>query len=142
MGKCLNTTVIGAPADEVWRGIRDFHELGWAAGVVTKCDVVGDVKGETVGAKRVLNDAFHETLLSLDDGERTLTYAITDGPGPVAKDAVKNYIGKVRVCPVTDTNEAFVEWTSSYESADPGAVGELCNPIYQALLGAMKKHFA
>lgn len=142
MGRCYNSVVVNAPNSEVWAALRNFHDLGWAQGVVTKVDVVGDRKMDQVGARRVLNDAFHETLLSLDDHDRTLSYRIDDGPGPVARDRVKNYVGRVAVRSVTENDTTFVEWESSYESPDDRAVGELCNPIYQALLKALKQHFA
>jgi len=142
MGRCYNSAVINAPCSTVWGTIRNFHDMAWAAGVVTKTDVVGSLKGDQIGAKRVLNGVFHEALLSLDDHAHTFSYSIDDGPGPVAKGAVKNYIGRVRVSPITENNTAFVEWESSYDSADDGAVGELCNPIYQALLQTLQKHFS
>jgi len=50
--------------------------------------------------------------------------------------------GAVRVLPITENNTTFVEWQSTYESADDYAVGELCNPIYQAVLKALKNHFS
>jgi hypothetical protein len=42
---------------------------------------------------------------------------------------------------VTDTGQTLVVWTSSYESDDSAAVGEPCNPIYQALLATLKAYF-
>ena len=66
--------------------------------------------------------------------------SIDDGPGAVAKDAVSNYIGAVQLHPVTDTGQTLVVWTSSYDSDDSEAVGELCNPIYRALLAQLKAH--
>lgn len=142
MGKCYNSAVINAPCEKVWNTIRNFHDFSWAPGVVTKAVAVGGLKGDQIGAKRILNDAFHETLLALDDHERTLSYSIDDGPGPVSKNAVRNYIGRVRVFPITENNATFIEWQSSYDSADAAAVGEFCNPIYQALLKALKQHFS
>lgn len=142
MGKCYNSVVINAPCNVVWKTIRNFHDLNWAKGVVTKTDVVGQLKGNQIGAKRILNDFFHETLLSLDDTEHTFSYSIDDGSGPVAKDAVKNYVGAVRVSPITENDTTFVEWQSTYDSPNDEAVGELCNPIYQAVLQALKKHFS
>ncbi|GIX26170.1 MAG: hypothetical protein KatS3mg123_0051 [Burkholderiales bacterium] len=142
MGKCYNSAVINAPCEKVWATVRNFHDLSWAPQVVTKAVAVGDRKGDQIGAKRILNDAFHETLLALDDLERSLAYSIDDGPGPVAKGAVSNYVGRVRVLPITENDTTFIEWSSTYESADPGAVGAFCNPIYQALLKALQRHFA
>jgi len=138
---CYNTTVINASAERVWELLRDFHELSWAEGVVTSVERVGDAGATQVGAQRILNGAFHETLRSLDDAAMTLTYSIDDGPGPVARDLVNDYLGRIRVLPVTDTGGAFVEWESSYESADVAAVADFCNPIYRAALAALKAHF-
>ena len=122
--------------------IRNFHGMSWAEGVITSCAAIGDVAPDRAGAKRLLNDAFHETLLSLDDQQRTFTYSIADRPGPVSKDAVKNYVGAVRVSPITEDDTTFVEWQSTYESADESAVGEFCNPIYVGLLGALKQRLS
>ena len=142
MGKCYNSVVIDASCEKVWRTIRDFHDLSWAPGVVTKVDAEGDCTGDQIGAKRILNDAFHETLLTLDDDAHTFSYSIDDGPGPVSKDSVSNYVGTVRVLPITESGTTFIEWQSTYDSPDDAAVGDFCNPIYVALLGAMKQHFA
>ncbi len=142
MGTCYNSVVVNAPCEKVWETIRKFHDLSWAATVVTHVEKVGECESDQVGAKRILNGAFHETLVSIDDKERTFMYRIDDGPGPVAKDAVKNYIGAARVLPITENDTTFVEWQSNYESPDDAAVGELCNPIYQALLNALKQHFS
>ena len=142
MGECYNTITVNAPIDKVWQTVRNFHDLSWAKGVVEKTEVVGSLSGDQLGAQRVLNDAFHETLVTLSDLEHRVEYSIDDGPGPVAKDQVRNYIGHLSLFPVTADNTTFVEWTSTYDSPDSGAVGELCNPIYQALLGALRQHFA
>ena len=141
MGHCFNSVVVDASIEKTWETIRDFHSLGWSAPVVERVDKVGDFNGDQPGAKRVLNGVFHETLVMLDDGNHHFSYSIDDGPGPVAKDAVSDYIGAVRLHAVTDTGQTLVVWTSSYESDDSEAVGALCNPIYVALLSALKTHF-
>ncbi len=138
---CYNTCVVNASVDRVWATLRNFHDLSWARQVITKLEKVGDVGANQLGAKRVLNDAFHETLKTLDDTERTLTYSIDDGPEAVSKDKVKGYIGKLRVLPVTDSNRTFVEWSSSWQESQ-GGVEDFCNPIYKALLDGLKEHFA
>jgi hypothetical protein len=138
MGQCYNSTIVDSGIEGTWEVIRDFHELGWATGVVTKLEKVGDVDGDTPGARRILNDAFHETLRSIDDEAYTFSYSIDNGPGPVAADAVSNYLGTVSLHAVTDSGQTFVVWTSSYESDQNDAVAELCNPIYQALLSVLK----
>ncbi len=142
MGNCFNSAVIDAPCDAVWETIRDFHDLSWAEGVITKLTPEGDAGGGEVGAARVLNEVFHETLRSIDHDARAFTYSIDDGPGPLAKDAVRNYLGSVRLIPVTDANATLIVWESSYETDDDSAVGDFCNPIYFALLKALKAHFA
>ena len=138
MGKCYNSTVVDSSIENTWKTIRDFHNLGWAAPVVEHVEKVGEVAGDQPGAKRVLNGVFHETLVSLDDKLRRFSYSIDDGPGPVAKGAVSDYVGVVELYPVTDTGQTMVVWASTYQSDSNEAVGALCNPIYQAVLAALK----
>lgn len=137
---CYNSIVIDAPADKVWEKIRNFHDLSWASDAIETCDSIGGTPATQIGAKRVLNGVFHETLHALDDLARTVRYSIDDGPDAVSKDNVQGYIGEVRVFSVTENNTSFVVWTSSWESSG-GGVAEFCNPIYQALLAALKKSF-
>jgi hypothetical protein len=103
---------------------------------------VGGTSGTKAGAKRILNDAFHETLLSIDQSSYLFSYSIDDGPGVVSKDAVSNYVGTVKLHPITVGGDTCIEWASDYESEDPEAVADFCNPIYNALLVSLKNHFA
>ncbi len=136
MGATYQSIVINAAAGKVWDSIRDFHDLSWAPTVVTGVEVVGDAAGNEVGAGRVLNGVFKETLLTVDDDARVFTYSIDEGPGPLAE-GVRNYQGKVSVQP-TDDGGTVVEWTSSWEENDE-AVHDFCHPIYVALLDDMKQ---
>ena len=140
MGKTYQTTIINAPVDQVWNKIKNFHDLSWASGVVEKCEAVGDLKGNQIGARRILNGAFHETLVAFSELEKSFKYQIDDGPGPVSKDSVKDYIGAVRLIPVTDSDTCLIEWSSSWEAPTDDAC-EFCHNIYIALFDALKKSF-
>ncbi|MDT8368505.1 MAG: SRPBCC family protein [Longimicrobiales bacterium] len=134
---------MNASADRVWSALRDFHDASWSEDVVEELTPVGSVQGTEPGAKRILNGAFHETLISLDDDEREFTYSIDDGPGPVAKEKVDGYVGRVRVLPVTvpgDANRCLVVWESRW-AREEGGVAEFCDPIYRALLADLSAHF-
>ncbi len=137
MGNCYNKVEIEAPINKVWELVKDFHDMSWAPGVITSLEIVGDKKGNEVGAKRILNEAFHETLTKLDYENTTFSYSIDDGPGPVAEDAVKNYIGVVKLAETS--NGTSMEWNSSFESANENDVVEFCNPIYRALMSALSE---
>ena len=141
MGKCYNSTIVDDSIEEVWEMIKDFHKMSWGDKVITKVDIVGEISGTEIGAKRILNEVFHETLLSVDNKNFSFTYSIDDGPGPVSKDSVSNYVGKVSLYPVTDSGETFVEWISTYDSDSDSAVGDFCNPIYAGLLSSLKSKF-
>ena len=137
MGNCHNTIEINAPVAQVWDTIRDFHDMSWASGVITEVRKVGEKNGDEIGAKRVLNDAFHETLIKLDSEGHTFSYTIDDGPEPISSTSVKNYVGTVKVTPAG--NGTLVEWGSSFDSAQENEVADFCNPIYTALLSALKE---
>lgn len=138
MGQTYQSITIGAPVEKVWDRIRNFHDMGWAPNVITSLDVEGGKKGSEAGAVRVLNKAFHETLHEVNDADRTFSYSIDDGPPPVSKSDVSNYVGRVSVRPITEGGGTFVEWSSKWDKNDQAA-GEFCHGIYVALLGDMKK---
>jgi len=131
---------VSAPIAEVWNRFSNFHDLSWAPNVITSVDKVGDIAGNSVGAKRILNKAFHETLIEINHDAYFLKYSIDDGPSPVSKEEVSNYVGVVRLCPESDGETTRVEWTSSWESKADDAVA-FCHGIYVALLGELKSSF-
>lgn len=108
--------IIDAPISVVWERFSDFHNLTWAPDVITNVKKVGRTNGNEVGAKRVLNDAFHETLIQIDHDHYVLKYSIDDGPSPVSRQEVSNYYGVVKLTPVADGNRTHVSWSSSWES--------------------------
>jgi len=138
---CNNSVVINAPAEKVWNVLKNFHDLSWSTNVVSKVEVVETKSASEAGAQRILNDAFHETLRSVNESGKSFTYSIDDGPGAVAKDSVEGYLGEVTVFSVTDNDTSFVSWISKWKSSK-GGVAEMCNPIYHALLQDLKSHFA
>ena len=137
MGSTLQEIEIDVSPDKVWQRIRDFHDLGWAPNVISSVDKIGETPGIEPGAGRVLNGAFHETLLTVDDAGKTLTYSIDDGPSPISKDEVNNYVGVVKVTSAAEGGGSHVEWSSSWENNDE-AGAEFCHPIYVAFLADMK----
>ena len=138
MGRTYQSIVIDAPVEKVWGAVRNFHDMGWAPNVITRLDVAGEKKGSEVGAKRVLNGAFRETLLRVEEDDRAFSYSIDDGPSPVSKADVRNYVGRVSVRPITEGGGTFVESSSAWERNDKSAF-EFCHGIYVALLADMKK---
>ncbi len=133
MPKTHQSIVIDAPIDAVWEKVKDFHDLSWAPNVVTSCVAQGDTPGTQVGAGRVLNDVFHETLIELDEDAHRIRYTIDEGPSPVSSGEVRDYVGHLQLTPVTKTGQTFVEWSSSWEADGDEAVA-FCHGIYVALL--------
>ena len=141
MGTTYQSTTLAAPVADVWAAIRDFHDLSWAEGVIESCEAGGSLKGDQIGAKRLLNGVFHETLLDLNDLEHVIKYQIDDGPSPVSKEEVSNYVGVVHLLPITDSGKTFIEWSSSWHGKDQEC-HDFCQQIYLALLGALAKRFS
>ena len=112
MGNCYNSIVVNAPREAVWEAIKDFHDLTWAQPVITTLETVGDKTGSEIGAQRLLNDAFLDTLVSVDHEGFTFTYSIDDGPEPLGKDAALNYLAmhEARLAPPDRNQQAPRSW--------------------------------
>lgn len=133
MPQTYQSITVNAPIERVWGQLSNFHDMSWAPHVVERCDAVGDKTGTEPGAQRVLNEAFHETLLEVDPVGHQLRYSIDDGPSPVSSADVRNYIGTIHLVADTINNTTLVEWASSWESANDEAE-PFCHGIYVALL--------
>ncbi len=131
---------ITASISDVWSKLNNFHDFSWAPNVITSVDKVGDIDGGQVGAKRILNKAFHETLVEIDNNAYSLKYSIDDGPSPVSKNDVSNYFGVISLSTSEDNTQTHVSWTSSWDSNSEDAV-EFCHGIYVALLNELAASF-
>src|ERR1700753_141047 len=108
--------VVTAPVDKVWAQVRAYDDLPAFLPAIGHSEIVEGVDGQ-VGAVRRLTlaaggDPFDERLLHLDDTDRSLTYTFT-GANPFG---VRRYVSTIRVSPVTDTGETFVEWWAEYDA--------------------------
>lgn len=145
MAKAYASTVVDAPADEVWDYLRDFNGLPkWSGGIVVESEIEDGMSGDQVGAVRSfkLGDGEHlrERLLSHSDVYRMYSYNFEKTPFDV-----DNYHATLRVKPVTDGNKSFIEWTTTFD-CDRDRVGEwegfFANDVFMGALGAVKEHFS
>ncbi len=74
MPKTHQSIDVVASISEVWARFSDFHDLSWAPNVINNVEKEGGVPGGEVGAKRVLNNAFHKTLVEIDNDRFMLSF--------------------------------------------------------------------
>ena len=143
MPKAYASTVLNAPASEVWAAIRDFNGLpGWHPGIADS-SMEGGGAGDQVGAVRSmhLGDGAHirERLLSLSDVERSYSYNFETTPF-----SVLNYHATLRVTPVTDGHRAFVEWWTTFD-CEPEKIDDwthtFASIVFKGGLDALKAKF-
>lgn len=114
MPKVYVSTVIPAPAAEVWRVIRDFNALpDWTPFVATS-RIEGGMAADQIGCIRNfrLKDGgvIREKLLALSDFEMACSYTILESPM-----GVSDYVATLALTPVTDGNRTFASWTADFE---------------------------
>ncbi|MGH4026857.1 MAG: SRPBCC family protein [Pseudonocardiaceae bacterium] len=142
MPRPYSSAVVPASADEVWRLVRDFNGLpGWHP-AIDNSELTEGASAE-VGAVRRLTLAdggvVVERLVTLDDSDRSYTYEILESPFQV-----RRYVSTIRVAPVTDSGQAFVEWWSEYdaESADESQLSAVfADNVYAAGIAGLRKRF-
>ena len=137
MGHTHQSIEILVPAEVVWNRIRNFYDMSWAPNVIQNTKAIGDSNGSQVGAQRLLNGQFSETLLQLNENDRIIRYSIDDGPSPISNAEIDNYVGCIEVKASASGEGALVEWSSGWEKNEE-AVSEFCSGIYVALLNDMK----
>lgn len=138
MGNCNNKIEVDQPIDIVWETIKDFHDMSWASDAITSVTKVGSKSGHDPGAKRIINGAFHETLIEIHPDNYTFSYSIDDGPRPVSSSVVEKYVGVVKLSKYG--SGTLVEWNLVFTSENDIEVVEFCTPIYSACLHSLKEH--
>jgi NADPH:quinone reductase len=108
------STVIDAPADDLWSILRDFNSHSrWHPGVETS-RIEGGETGDRIGAVRDfrLTDGsrIREQLLYLSDSKLSFGYCILEAPAPL-----RDYVAHVRLRPVTGEDACLWEWRASFE---------------------------
>lgn len=145
MARSYASTVIEASADDVWGVIRNFNGLAtWHSGLVAASEIEEGKAGDQVGGVRsfTLTDGTHlrEQLLAHSDVERSYTYDFQKTPFDVA-----NYLATIRVTPVTDGGQAFVEWWTTFD-CDRDRLDHwtrfFAAEVFQGGLDALKARFA
>lgn len=136
------SAVIPASADEVWAVVRRFNGLADWIPTIESSTLDKGAEGQ-IGAVRRLTVAgagvVVENLLAMDDVGRSYTYSFLESPF-----AVRRYIATIRVAPLTDTGQAFVEWWAEFD-ADAAHEAKLSDLFGQGVfaggLKGLKQHF-
>lgn len=143
MVKVYRSTVLDAPADRVWRDLRDFNGLAnWHPSIVSS-RIEKSHPADKIGCVRnfQLKDGgqVREKLLSLSDYDYSCTYAILDSPMDL-----NDYVATLRLFPVTEGNRCFIEWSAEFD-CPPEKASELAETVgggvFQTGLDGLKKRY-
>ena len=119
MAMVFVSSVINAPAPEVWTLVRDFNALPAWHPAIAESRIELNKQPDQIGCIRnfrlVDGGQIREQLLALSDYEYSVTYSILDSPMPLHE-----YVATLRLHPVTDGNRCFAEWTARFECAADG----------------------
>jgi polyketide cyclase/dehydrase/lipid transport protein len=144
MAKVFVSSVVNAPADEVWNAIRDFNGLPSWHPALAASEIKDGKHPDQVGCVRVLTlgDGARvvETLLELSDDRRSCTYNILESPL-----GVNGYVATLSVTPVSDGDRSYIQWTADFEP-DPGQDGQersefIGANVFQVGFDALKERF-
>ena len=143
MAKAYYSTVLDHSADRVWSVIRPFDHYAWA-GVVAETVIEDGRKGDQVGSVRrviVGDKTLRQILLAHSDIDRSYTYAFASAP-PFP---VRNYTATIRVTPVTERGQAFIDWWATFDCAtgdDDRMIDQFENKGFAVWLAALRKFMA
>jgi hypothetical protein len=82
--------------------------------------------GTSVGAKRLLNGSFLDTLIAYSSLDHRITYSIDNAPSPISPENIRNYVGDLHLLPITSEGKTFVEWSGRWESNETEVVPKNC----------------
>jgi len=114
MPQVFVSSVIGAPAEEVWATIRRFDAVADWLPFVKSSPIEDGGDPTRVGCVRVLTqtngEVFREVLVALSDAECFYSYTFVSSPVPV-----RNHRTTLKVLPITDGQRSYVAWSSRFD---------------------------
>jgi uncharacterized protein YndB with AHSA1/START domain len=141
MARAYASTILDAPIETVWATIRDFNGLPSWHPAIARSEIEDGLDADVVGCVRRfwLQDGtmVRERLLHLDDRFTSFSYNFETPAFPV-----ENYRARVRLMPVTKTDQTFAEWEAAFDEApqDRGKYVEIIsNAVFQGGWDALKK---
>ena len=143
MPHIVKSTIIDAPTEMVWQVLRDFNGHDRWHPAVGKSTIERNQSSDKVGCVRhfFLRDGseLREKLLGLSDYDMFCTYSILESPM-----GVENYVATLRLTPVTDGDQTFVEWSAEFDCAperETELVGNIGGGVFQGGFDALKRAF-
>src|SRR3569832_2386308 len=143
MARVYVSTVVNARNDRVWARVRDFNGLpNWHPTIAesrSECGEPAYKKNNKHNKHQHNNKHNQEKLLGLSDYDMFCTYSILESPM-----GEKNYVATLRLTPVTDGDQTFLEWTAEFDSAperEAELVGNIGGGVFQGGFDALKRAF-
>lgn len=143
MARVFTSSVIDAPADEIWGRIRDFNGLPSWHPMIAESTIEEGLPSDQVGCVRNFRlqngDQLREQLLGLSDYDMFCTYSILESPM-----ALNDYVATLRLTPITDGNRTFAEWTAEFECSpenEQELVQSIGENVFQGGFDSLKRHF-
>ena len=143
MASVFVSTIIGAPAVEVWPVVRDFNGLAAWTPFVAESRIEQNFPADQVGCvrnfRRKDGGVIRERLLALSDYDFSMTYAILESPM-----AVEDYVATLKLMPVTDGNRTYAEWSAEFRCAaerEAALVAEIGRNVFGEAFRALKTRF-
>jgi hypothetical protein len=131
MIRVYTSSVIDAPAADVWSRIRDFDGLPSWHPRIKDSRIESRLPSDQLGCVRYFHvhdgGLVRERLLALSDYDYSCVYEILESPM-----GVTNYVATLKLTPVTDGNRCFAEWSAEFDCA-PGREAELSLSIGQGV---------
>jgi hypothetical protein len=144
MIEVYRSSVIAAPASQVWALVRDFNAMpAWNATI--RSSRIEDGPADRLGCRRVLTfddgSEWIHMLTGLLDAEMTISYAIVGVPKST-KIPLRDYRATIRLLAITDGDQCAIEWRARFETDNEAGVRERAGAVFQAGFDGLKRKFA
>jgi hypothetical protein len=143
MAQVYVSSVINAPAPDVWRVIRNFNGLPDWTPFAAESRIEQNMPPDQVGCVRNFTlkngSRIRERLLALSDYDLACTYSILESDM-----GVENYVSTLSLTPITDGNMTFAEWTAEFdcpEEREQPLVQQIGQGVFQAAFNSLKQRF-
>ncbi|MEP2705297.1 MAG: SRPBCC family protein [Roseibium sp.] len=143
MARVFVSSVINAPAADVWDRIRDFNGMPKWHPRIRDSRIEDAFPSDKISCIRNFHlqsgDMIREQLVGMSDYDLFYSYTMLEGPMPLW-----DYMATIRLTPITDGDRCFAEWSAEFNcdsDKEEDLTSGIASNVFQGGFDALKRHF-
>lgn len=133
---CRNTKIIFNSKKSIWDEITNFYKWDWFS-PIKEVQTDKNFCPNEIGANRIINKDFYESILDVDLENDIFKYAINNGPNHFSNSKISSFVGTVKLIYIEEEITEVI-WKTSWNNILPNNLYKSTDIICKMILADLE----